>query len=138
MQFLFLSSLFTNEGRSAVFAELTYTQTFHAVNMAYITGRKKGFQKEHGYEDMRDYIRREMAVEFDTTKARDRWLELLPKGQVERMRAGLEHGGKAEEATAKEALHANQETKTAGLKKGGKYGRGMGQQAIKEIPVILL
>jgi hypothetical protein len=39
--------------------------------MAYITGRKKGFQKEHGYKDMRDYIHCEMAVEFDAMKAWD-------------------------------------------------------------------
>lgn len=44
---------------------LTHAQTFHGVDMAYITGGKKGLPKESGYKDMRDYIRRERAAEFD-------------------------------------------------------------------------
>ncbi len=101
-------------------------------DMADLTGRKKGLPQELGYEDMKDYIHREMAVEFDAMMARDRWVDVSLKRQVEEVMAGLEHDG--EQAIAKEALHANREIKTAGFKKDSKSGLGMGQ----EMPVILL
>jgi hypothetical protein len=88
--------------------------------------RKKGLTKELGHEDMKDYIRREMAAAF---VARERWPELssIRQGEV-----GLEHGDKTrEQATANEALHDNREMKTD---EHGESGRGI----IKEMSVILL
>ncbi len=106
-------------------------QTFHRVNMADIPGRKKGVPKEHGYEDMKAYIRREMAAEFDAMTARDRWLDMSFKRQTERTSAGLEDEGRSAHAggraAVKEALQIN-----------GKAGHGMGQEVIKDMPVILL
>ena len=94
--------------------------------MADIPGRKKGVPKE--LEDMRDYIRREMAAEFNAIAARDRWLDTTFKRQTERTSAGLEQEGKSAQAggraAVKEALQIN-----------GKSGR---REVIKDMQVILL
>ena len=112
-------------------SELTHAQTFH---MAYITGGMKELPKESEYGVMRDYIRRQMAAEFDAMMAQERWLN-VPLKRI----AGLEPEGRGkEQAAAKEPLHANREPKTAGFKQDGKSGRGIGQQTIKEMPVILI
>ena len=74
-------------------------------------GRKKGLPKELAYEDMKDYIRCEMAAEFD---ARERWPEVLSKRQAERMEVRDENKTR-EQATASGALRDNREPKTAGF-----------------------
>jgi hypothetical protein len=92
--------------------------------MAGVLGRKKGVPKEFGYEDMRDYIRREMASEFDAMRVWD------SKRQTERT-SGLQHEGKSAEA-------AGWETVKGALQINGKSGRGMGQEVIKDVPVVLV
>jgi hypothetical protein len=99
--------------------------------MADITGRKKGVPKELAYEDMRDYIRCEMAAEFDAMTARDRLLDTSFKRQTERTSAALEHDGKSAQtggqAAVKDSLQIN-----------GKSGRRTGQEMIEDMQVILL
>jgi hypothetical protein len=111
--------------------EADSVQTFRRVNMVDIPARKKGVATELGDEDMGDYIRRQMAAEFDAMTARDRWLHTTFKRQTERTSTGLEHGGRSAEAggqaAAKEALQINR-----------KSGREVGQEVIKDMRVILL
>ena len=111
--------------------EADNVQTFRRVNMADIPSKKEGIATELGDEDMRDYIRRQMAAEFDAMTARDRWLDMSFKRQTERTSTGLEHGGKSAQvgvqAAAKEALQINR-----------KSGRGVGQEVMKDMRVILL
>ena len=106
-------------------------QTFRRVNMADIPARKKGVATELGDKDMRDYIRRQMATEFDAMTAQERWLDTSFKRQTERTSTGLEHGGKSAQAggqaAAKEAWQIND-----------KSGRGAGQEVIRDMRVILL
>ena len=103
-------------------------QTFRKVDMADIPGRKTGVPKELGYEDMMDYIRREMAAEFD---ARDRWFDTPFKRQTERSSAALEHDGISAQTGERAAVEG-------ALQTSGESGRRMGQEAIEDMQVILL
>lgn len=96
-------------------------QTFRIVDMADIPERKTGVPKELGYEDMRDYIRREMAAEFD---AWDRWLDMSFKRQMERVTAALEHDRILAQAGERAAMKGK--------------SRRMGQDVIEDMQVILL
>ena len=97
-------------------------QTFCIVDMADIPGRKTGVPKELGYEDMRDYNRREMAAEFDVW---DRWLDTSFKRQTERTTAAaLEHDGISVQVGRWAAMKGK--------------SRRMGQDVIEDMQVILL
>ena len=74
-----------------------HEQTFYEISVPDITGRKKGLPNELVYEDMRDYIRREMAAGFDAMKAASQIAALERQG-------ALKTNGKAGRAMGQEVV----------------------------------
>jgi len=59
-----------------------HEQTFYEISVPDIAERKRGLPNQRVYEDMRDYIRREMAAEFDAMKTASQIAALEREGAL--------------------------------------------------------